>query len=50
MHGVRRILDNAAHRGATSLQCADRDRIHAAQWWATTAVACVLLWIGKRRR
>ena len=48
--GVRRILDNAAHRGATSLQCADRDPTHRAQWWVTTAAACALLWLGRRLR
>jgi hypothetical protein len=49
VNGVRRILDNAAHRAADTLQTAERDPIHAAQWWTTTAVACVLLWLGKRR-
>ena len=48
--GVRRILDNAAHRAADELHMAERDPIHAAQWWATTALACVLLWIGQRLR
>ena len=46
---VRRVLDNAAHRAADTLQTAERDPLHAAQWWATTAVACVLLWFGRRR-
>ena len=50
MTGVRRILDNAADRAADEIHTAERDPIRAAQWWATTAVACVLLWIGKRRR
>ena len=50
MTGVRRILDNAAHRGARTIQCADRDPIHAAQWAATTVAACALLWLGRRLR
>ena len=50
MTGVRRILNNAADRAADNLHTAERDPIRAAQWWATTAVACVLLWIGQRRR
>ena len=47
---VRRILDNAAHRAADNLHTAERDPVRAAQWCATTAVACALLWLGKRRR
>ena len=54
MTGVRRTLnraaDRATHRAADTLQAAERDPVHVAQWWATTAVACVLLWIGQRRR
>ena len=50
MTGVRRILNNAADRAADTLHTADRDPTHRAQWWATTAAACALLWLGKRLR
>ena len=50
MTGVRRILNHTADRAADNLHTVERDPLRAAQWWATTAVACILLWIGQRRR
>lgn len=47
--GVRRILDNAAHRAlAAGPPTKAQEATYAAAWWATTAAACVLLWIGRR--
>ena len=48
--GVRRILDNAAHRAADNLHTAERDPLRAAQWCATLALAVVLPIIGRRLR